>query len=141
MGYKQTLRKVKALHKEGVTDITTLEKLMKLTEKKKVIDLPKFLELQDEDLPSAEVVIDVGYLPEVLEDYNEEIRFLPFEVWWGCVYPISRLFVLEFWKLWNNTTCKIFEMYLTPQDIKNLIEILQKGLEYLKQFEQDKQAE
>jgi len=132
MGYKQTLRKVKALHKEGVPDIIALDEFMKIIEKKKVVDLPKFLEFQDEDLPSAEVVIDVGYLPDVLEDYNEEIRFLPFEVWWGCVYPGNHLFVLEFCSLWDdNTTCKIFEMYLTPQDIRKLIKILQKGLEYL----------
>jgi hypothetical protein len=135
---EQTLKKLKELFKEE-----NCERFLSIKQivKKKYKDLPVLLDFEDYGLPSVDVIMDVGDLPYILEVFNEKERFLPFEVWWGCVYPKKHLFILEFWKAWGNDTGRIFEMYLTPQDIRNLIEILRKGLEYLETDEQDEQAE
>jgi hypothetical protein len=134
---EQTLKEIKVLHKEEATKFLSIKQLMK----KKFKDLPVLLDFEYYGLPSADVIINVGDLPFILEVFDKKEKFLPFEVWWGCVYPKKRLFVLEFWKAWGNDTCRIFEMYLTPQDIRNLIEILQTGLAHLEQYEQDEQIE
>jgi len=146
----QTLKKVWALRKEEratkSVEFISLAQLLK----KKFKDMPVELEPQDWDLPSAEVIIDVGGLPHILNSdrqVDEENKILPFEVWWGCVYPKKRLFVLEFWHLFPDpfgfakwATTKTFEMYLSPGNIRDLIAILQKGLEYLEKYSSDKQT-
>jgi hypothetical protein len=123
----------------------TLEKV------KKIQNTDPFLvelEMKDWDTPSADVVIDFGDLHFLLcskGGYNKDQKISPFEIWWGCIYPELQLFVLEFWNICPSSlffsqwdTWKTFEVYLTPDNIKKLIEILQKGLEYLEKYSKKK---
>ena len=146
--FEQILKKVKALDKErkSIKNLP-LKEILKKKFKDRIVEL----ESQDWDLLSAEVVIDVWDLPRVLNScgqVNGENRFLPFEIWWDRIYPKKRLFVLEFWHIFPDpfgiakwSTAKTFEVYLSPENIRDLIKILQKGLEYLEKYKQNEQIE
>jgi hypothetical protein len=138
--FEQVLRKVQALDKERKSTRDMLEERIL---KKHFKDMPVLLESQDWNLPAAEVIIDFGRLPFIFnsEEIDEKNKILPFAVWWGRIYPKNRLFILEFWRIFPDpsglakwATAKTFEMYLSPGNIRNLIGILQKGLEYLEKY-------
>jgi hypothetical protein len=121
----QTLKKVKKLYAETeTTGFITLNELMK----RKFIDYPIDLAIDDWNLSSADVVF-VGSCKELDE------KILPLTIWFDYVYPKMKLFVLGFCHFEGY---KVFEIYLTPRNIKYLIEILQKGLEYLGEDEKEK---
>jgi len=127
--YEEILQKVKeivSIEDTGLTIISAKELSELSTEP--VVELHP----DDFNLPSAICVIDFDFLFD-LKSCKETDKLMGFDIYWGSVYPEKQLFVLEFWEA-VNTTGKIFEMYLTPQQIKRLIKILQKGLEYLKKY-------
>jgi len=127
--YEEILQKVK----EIVSIENTVSGLISIAE---LLELPtepiEELHPKDWNLPSAICVIDFDFLFD-LKSCKETDKLMGFDIYWGCVYPERQLFVLEFWEA-VNTTGKIFEMYLTPLQIKRLIKILRKGLEYLKKY-------
>jgi hypothetical protein len=138
--YEEILQKVKE-----IVPMTKSILVLGPMSAKELLELPiknSVVELHPEDfnLPSAICVIDFDFLYD-LKSFKGTNKLMVFDIYWGCVYPERQLFVLEFWEA-VNTTGKIFEMYLTPQQIKCLIKILQKGLEYLKKYgKNDKKEE
>ena len=89
----------------------------------------KIIEFEDAEFPpSAICVIDFDLLHvfKACKPRKREDKIMAFEIWWGCVYPAKQLFVLEFWQAEPDTLGTIFKMYLTPQHIKFLINILKK---------------
>jgi len=136
--YEEILQRVKEIvQEENAQDFKPIpaKELMQEPMKNPVVEL----EPDDFNLPSATCVIDFGLL-HIFKPCRGEDKIMAFDIWWGCVYPEKQLFILEFWEAEPNTTGKIFEMYLTSQNIKFLIKILQKGLEYLKKYGQNEQA-
>ena len=126
--YEEILQKVKEIVSTTVSGPISVAELLKSPIEPIVKLHPK-----DWNLPSATCVIDFDFLL-ALKSCKETDKLMGFDIYWGCVYPKKQLFVLEFWIIVDNTTCETFKMYLTPQQIKRLIKILQKGLEYLKKY-------
>jgi len=137
--YEEILQKVKE-----VVPMTKSILVLGPMSAKELLELPiknSVVELHPEDfnLSPATCVIDFDFLFD-LKSCKETDKLMGFDIYWGCVYPEKQLFVLEFWEA-VNTTGKIFEMYLTPQQIKRLIKILRKGLEYLKKYDKNNKKE
>jgi hypothetical protein len=140
---KEIVQKVKEIvQKESSiqrSEWISIKELLEMSIKDPVAEL----ESDNFKLPSATCVIDFDLLHifKVCKPRKREDKIMAFDIFWGCVYPKSQLFVLEFWQAEPDTLGKIFDIYLTPQDIKFLIKILRKGLEYLKKYDKSDKKE